>query len=241
MSFFDVLSDMLMPSSLDALGKINKLVQVSKKMGKQPAEKDIEALSSVLKKGWIEVAEKQVRNEAKRFDAALRVKSSLPDNKIDKLERKVIASYKKERKNGLDPSDCKVTLRAIRDLEREVARHEKELIEYAKSELLARKIALKVVQKYKPRQKAATVLRDTLGKALQNPAYGILSSEIVVYFLQCKGLAKYLNQAMSSAKKLGDRAMKDGRLGQKSAKYTSNQLFYIRSSDYLEDLEGRIR
>jgi hypothetical protein len=75
---------------------------------------------------------------------------------------------------------------------------------------------------------------------LQNPAYGILSSELVVYFIQCKDLAKYLRQAANAAKKLGDRAKKDARLGAQSAEYASQQLFYIRSSDYLEDLEGRI-
>ncbi|MBL4806146.1 MAG: hypothetical protein JKY31_02535 [Rhodobacteraceae bacterium] len=239
MGFFDVVFDMIKPDFIDNSEKVYKLLKLAKNVGKQPAEKDVKAFVGVLKKEWLEEVETQLKHDVKRMDNALKVKLSLPGDKINKLQRKVFATYKKERAEGLEPSKCKATLRVLRDLDREVARSEKELTEYAKSELYAGKISGPIVRNYKARQRMAAALRNALAEMLTNPAYGLFNSEISVYLIHCIDLAKYLRQAEISAKKLGARAMKDGRLAMKRAKILAEELRYVRRTGYLEDLEDR--
>ncbi len=241
MNFFDVVIDMLKPSKIDSSQKIFKLVNIAKNTGQKSSQKEIEAVRSVLKKGWIEDAEKQVKNEVKRFNKALKVKSAFPEQTFNTLEKKVLTAYKKDIKKGQEPPKCKATLSAIQDLVREMTRYENELNEFAKSARFAKKVSLKVVKGYKARQRMAVALRDALSDMLQNSLFGLFSSEITAYFLHCIDLAKYLRQAEISAKKLGNISKKDAVDAVGRARVAGEWVRYWQSSDYWEDLADRIK
>ena len=237
MSFIDVVIDMLKPDTVDSVEKIYK---VAKRVSKKSPEKDADALRSILKKGWVEASEKQVKNDVKRMNAALKIKLSLPVNSIDKLEQKVIAAYKKDHKKGLAPSKCKATHSAIKDLVREISRYENALKEFAKDAFKAKAIADPLERNYKVRKDTAVVLRDALAKMTKYAFFTAYQGEMATYMLQCKDLAKYLSEAQGCTKKLGVRAKKEATNAVTEAKMTKEQLQYTSGPNYWEDLEGRI-
>ncbi|WP_386625679.1 hypothetical protein [Sulfitobacter geojensis] len=116
----DVIIDAVTPQSAKDVQNIYKVGKAIDKVGSRPTMDSVSDLQSVLKKGWIEKAEKKVKADVKRMNMALKNKSEWPEEKINTFEKKVFVAYKAESKKGLEPVDCKKTIAAIRPLLKEI-------------------------------------------------------------------------------------------------------------------------
>ena len=127
MSLLDAIIDAVKPQSAKDIENIYKVGKAVEKFEKGSNVKNVEAMQSILKKGWIEKAEKELKQEIKRLQTAVKAQPDWPSGNIDTLEAKVFKAYKEEKKKGLEPVKCKKTIAAINTLLKEILRHQKEL------------------------------------------------------------------------------------------------------------------
>ncbi|MCX7559094.1 hypothetical protein OS190_05900 [Sulfitobacter sp. F26204] len=240
MSFFDVFIDSVKPQTAKDFETVYKVGKALDKMGPKSSAKNVEELQSVLKKGWIEKAEKQIKLELKRFQTALKAKTIWPEEKIDAYEKKVISAYKKESKKGLQPIDCKQTIAAIRPLLKEISRHEQALRDIAYLSKKSIATAAGMEKDYRLRKEYSAELAKQFKLLTKVAVFGAMQAEMLTYYLHCIELKKLYAEAESCAKKLGKRVAEDAKEAKSRAEMTREQFNYTSRSCYWEDLEGRI-
>lgn len=236
----DVIIDAVTPQSAKDVQNIYKVGKAIDKVGSKPTMDSVSDLQSVLKKGWIEKAEKKVKADVKRMNMALKNKSEWPEEKIDTFEKKVFVAYKAESKKGLEPVDCKKTIAAIRPLLKEIDRHRKALkdIEYLCKKSI--EICAKWEKDYAMRKEYAAELAKNFKFLTKVAVLSAAQAEMLTYYLHCMELTKQFSEAESCAKKLGKRAFEDMKEARSRQDMAKNQYDYSRGSAYWEDLPSRI-
>ena len=241
MSLWDAFLDSVKPQPYKDVENIYKVGKAVDKFEKGSNLKNVESMQSILKKGWIEKAEKSIKAEIKTLEKAVKSSPDWPDSKIDAQEAKVFAAYKKESKKGLEPVDCKKTQAEIRKLLKTITAHQKEL----KGIVSVSSKSISTVQGWASEHGAKKAYAGKLEasfKTLTKSSF-LLSSvqaEMLTYFLHCRELKKLYSEAESLCKKLAKCILDEATDAKGRIDMAKEQYTYTSRSCYWDDLPMRI-
>jgi len=230
MAFTDLVKDVLTPQVVKDAGTLKKIGDNTRKFRKSP-KKLVKSQLSVLKKPWLEKAEKDLDKLGTRIEAACRASHAWPPQEIDKLERAVVYALKNgdEKKAGKARDDLHTHVAIyIRNVSGSVSR-----LESTKDTIAADMKNLTAMRDY------AKVLYDDMKVLMKTGVAGPLQTEIGVYTLHARQLSINANGALSSYKKLDKKLEELIAEGKSDIKYHEKYAKHVRSKSFLESAGQR--
>ncbi|MDG1282551.1 MAG: hypothetical protein P8O10_14725 [Pseudorhodobacter sp.] len=240
MSFGEIFKDTATPQFFKDVENLKKVGDALKKAKTKPQEEVVDELHSIVKKGWLERAEKQLIKIGKGYDKVYRAKYSMPRDNTENFEKVVIKTYKAERAKGIPHEKCKQTKAAIEKMVDYLQAYEKEarakLEEVGKITPAVRKYA----KEFTAKREAAKYLEKQFRELAQVVLISPFNAEMVTYMLHCGEIAKQCTICAGTLKKMDKKFSDMNKEFTEIAEITHDQVFYVWGGDLFDDLPNRI-
>lgn len=240
MSLMEVFKDAVKPQSVKDMENIKKAGDALKKLKTHSQDEIVDEVHGIVKKGWLERVEKELKWDLKNYDRLYRKGFAMAPDNSEKMEKAVLKVYKAERAAGIPHEDCKKTRKEIDKMLDYLQAYEKE----ARYRIADLRDFLPIVtyqqRQYELRRQAAKVLEGHFKDLAKVVLISPYNAEMVTYMLHSAEIAKLCT---ACAQVLGKMDTKFGKLAKEYdqiAAITHDQVFYLFGGDFFDDLPNRI-